>query len=116
MFYVLICFLSGYVTFHDIFNSVPTNDFGKSGKHRGLKPNTDVILYEELDGRRNGLVSATISGADMTDPDESQSLLHGVDLNRGSGYHLVVMKAAVIHTDSFLIPIPEFHSVSIDKV
>lgn len=53
----------------------------------------------------------------MTDHDEFQLPLHGVDLNGGPGSNLMSVVAAVIHKDSFLIPYPyELRCASRDKV
>lgn len=61
--------------------------------------------------------SATISGTGMTDPDEFQRFLRGVNLNSRSGSHLIVINAVVVHQDSFAIPYPyEIPGTSMEKV
>lgn len=70
--------------------SVPCNAFGKCAKDRGLKTATNVVLREELDGRRGVVGSATVSAVGVTDPEEFQRCLNGTDLNLGSASGLLV--------------------------
>lgn len=52
------------------FKSVFGNDSGKLTKVYGLKAGPDIIIYEEQHGRPKILGSATMSIAEVTDPDE----------------------------------------------
>lgn len=67
----------------EVFMAFLSNDFGKSAEDRGLKVDTHVICYEEIDDRPNVAASATITGVYGTDPEKFQRRLQGVDLNRG---------------------------------
>lgn len=101
----------------EIFKSVLGNDFGKSAKDHGLKVNTNVVLYEELDCGPKIMGSATISDVDVTDPDVLQRLLYGVDLNGGSGYVLIVINTVVIDKDNVPILYPYgFHCTLLYEV
>lgn len=97
--------------------SIVDNEFGKSAKDCGLKIDTDVVLYERLNGGSEVVVSLSISGAGVSDPDEVQRHLHGVDPGRGSGCYLLVIRALVNHECSFPILYPYgFHCTSNDAV
>lgn len=53
----------------------------------------------------------------MINPDKLHSHLHGVDVNRGSGYEPIVINGVVIEKDSFSVPYPNgFHYMSMDEV
>lgn len=100
-----------------IFKPDFCTDYRKYAKERGLKIDTDVVLYEEQDGRVKVVGSAAAYGVGGTDPDESQRCFHGFDLKRLSSSDLSVLKAAVIHKDSFSIPyIYRFRWISIYEV
>lgn len=92
LFYFSTRFLPLYVSLHSILQSIIDNDFDKSAKHRGLKVDTDVVLYENLECLAKDVCSATISVTGLTDPDEFHCRLHGIDLNRGNGSDLLVKK------------------------
>lgn len=97
--------------------SILGTEFGRSAKGRCLKIQTVIILYEQHAGRPKVVISATFSGAAVTDSDELQRPVHGIDVNRGSGSDVIVIKAAVIHQDSFHTPHPyEFNFFSMHKV
>lgn len=93
------------------------DDFEQAEKNHGLKIGTDVVPQEEQDGRRRAVSSATMSVADVIDPNGVQCLLHAVHLKRVFGFDLMVVANIVFLKDS--IPIPyryQFHCTPIDKV
>lgn len=93
--------LSYYDSLHCFFNSALRNDFGKSSEDRSLKIETDVVLYGEKDSRAEVVDRETISVLSVTDSDEFQFRLHGVDLGSGSASDLIVIIGVVIHKNSF---------------
>lgn len=100
-----------------VYKSVLGFDFSKSAKEHGLKINATIVLHEDQDVRTKPFGSATISGAVLTDPNEFQRLLHGVNLNHGPGSVFIVMEAVVIKKDNLSIPPPyEFHRNLMDAV
>lgn len=99
------------------FKSVHGNDFGKSTKDRGLKIETGVVLYEEQDVRRKLARFATSSGEGLANVNEIKRRFHAVDLNRGLGSTLIVIRAVVIKKSSSVISYPyEHYCISRDKV
>lgn len=61
------------------------NGFDKSAKDRGLKIDTNVLIYKNLDGRPKFMRTSTFSGASVTDLDKLQRRPYAVDLSSGSG-------------------------------
>lgn len=55
------------------------NEFGKTAKARCSKIETNVAAYSEQDELTKILRSTTISGAYVTDLDEIQRHLHGIN-------------------------------------
>lgn len=93
------------------------NNFGKSQKEHSLKIDTNFMLQEEQGGSSKALGSASISGAGVTTPNESQRLLYGFYLNHGYGSEIIIITLVVVHKHSFPSPHPyEFHSASMDEV
>lgn len=86
-----------------VSKSVLCNNAGKSAKNRGLKIDTEVVLHGRLDGRPKLVISAAVSGVEVTDLQRFQLCLHKVHMNRGSLSDLIIMKAVVIHMQSFSI-------------
>lgn len=112
-----ICFLPHYVSFHRIFKSVLGDDSDQAAKDCGLILDTSVTLYKNQGWGRKVLRSAIIPGVGSTDSDEFQCCIHGVNLNCWSASDLIVMKAVVLHRNSFCIPcLYEFGCASMDKV
>lgn len=90
--------------------SVLGTDFGKSGKECGLKLDSNIVPYEEQDGRPAVVGSVRISTTGVTNPDKFQGRLHGLDLNLGTVSAVIVLNTVVVQKDSFHIPNPyEFH-------
>lgn len=81
------------------------NNLGKSGKDRGLKIDTDVVFYEEKNGRRKFMGSAIFSRAVLTYLDEFHHLLHSVDLSRVACSDLFVKKHCYFIRIAFLVRI-----------
>lgn len=75
---------------------VSKNDLAKSAKDRFLKIDTDVVICREQIGNPNSVGSATITGSGVSDPEEFLRHLHGVDLNRGLGTDIIVIKALAL--------------------
>lgn len=71
-----------------------------------LKIDTDVFLYKEQVGLTKFVGSARIYVAGVVDLDELKRCAHGVVLNRWFGSDLIIMKAAVIHKNSFPVLYP----------
>lgn len=60
--------------------------------------------------------SAKISRTGVTDRGEFYRRAHDVDLNRGSGSCVIIIKAVSIHKNRFSTPhLYEFHYTSMDK-
>lgn len=72
---------------------------------------------EKHDDVPRAVSSVTVSSAGVTDPDQFQRRVYGADLNLRSGFDLILIKAVVIHNDSFLIPyLYVFYCTSIEEV
>lgn len=85
-------------------------------KDHGLTIDTDRAVYSEQNGNLKIVVSVTISGADLTRPNEFQLPFHGIDLNRRPGTESIVIIAALIHEDGIQLPYPyKFLCTSIDE-
>lgn len=80
----------------------------QSRAHMASKINKYVCLYDEENNIQMLVSSARISGLDLTDQDEFQSLLHGGDLNRRPSASIITIKAVVIHKRyCLLLPLHE---------
>lgn len=101
--YCSIRFIPQYCSLHSIFMSFLGNYSRNSAKDRGRKIDTDVKRFEEPDVIPKSVSPAIICRAVSTDPDEFQRRFHGIDLTCGSGFDLIVIRAVVIHKDTFLI-------------
>lgn len=86
---------------------VPSSEIiGKSANDGGLKTEHLVVVYEVWEGSTKVVSCVTIIGVGLTNPDESQHLLHDVSLNRRLRSDLIDIEAAVVQKGSSPIPYP----------
>lgn len=97
---VIFFVISGYTA---VITSILGNDFSRSAKDHYLKIETDVVLHGQLYDRPKVEGSSTILETGVTDPDDFRCRLYGVNLIRGSGSALIVLKAVATHKDSLPI-------------
>lgn len=99
-----------------LFTFVPANDFSKYAQDRGLKIDTEFVLYGLHDGSAKIMSSATIFGAVVNDPENFQREPYGIASNYMRGADLVFIKAVVTPMDSFsLLYLYELHWYLIDE-
>lgn len=99
------------------FNSTLGNDLGKSAKDHRLKNWHRRRTSGEQDGSGKAVGLVGICGVAVTDRDEFQRFLHGVDLNHGLGTNLIIRKPVVILKDSSSVLYRyEFHCTSIVEI
>lgn len=63
-----IRFRPNFASLHSILKSIVGKDLSKSAEDHGLKIETDVVLYEEQDGRSKVVGLAAIFGVGVTNP------------------------------------------------
>lgn len=98
------------------FKSVLSNYFCESAKYRGLKIEYDFVPHEMPAGRPNVMVSVTILCTGVTDPNEFQRLLHGINRKHGSAYDLIAINVVLIQNESLLLSCPyDIYSTSVGK-
>lgn len=93
-----------YVSLQSMFKSDLGDYLCKYAKDRDLKIDNHVMIYEGHDCTTKLVDSAGIFGVDMTDTDEFQRRLQGIDLSRKSYSDLVVINAVIAQNDSFTVP------------
>lgn len=100
-----------------LFRSVLCDDSVMTVKDRSLKIYSKVVPYEEQDGSPKVFAFARIAGAGMTDLDEFQRRLYGVDPNHGYGSDLTAISTVVGQKVSFPISYPyKFYCTLMDGV
>lgn len=100
-FLISISFISLYVSLYNLVKLNRDHSSGKYAKNNAQKIDTNVMQWEKQNGRPKDAGSEPFSSADVTDPDEVQRFVYGVDLNRGSGFDLIFIEA-VLHRNKWI--------------